>query len=76
MKMLYSFGYCGFCMLGMDTVWLLGALLTGSGAEGMDDAQVSENTLAELGIMSGDGAPLTWASMEVAWDWEGKVRKQ
>ena len=60
----------------MDTVWLPGALLAGSSAEGTEDAQLSENALKELGMMSGDGALLTWVSTEAAWDWEGKVRKQ
>ena len=60
----------------MHAIWLPEALLAGRGAEGTDDAQLSENALAELGMISGDGVLLTWVSTEAAWDWEGKVRKQ
>ena len=38
--------------------------------------QLNENALTELGMISRDGALLTWASTGAAWDWEGKVRKQ
>ena len=58
-KVLYPFGDHEFCAPVMDTVWLPGALLAGRVTEGTDDAQFSENALAELEMISGGGALLT-----------------